>query len=164
MMDVTRISAERLRRFIQQVFAAAGAPVADAACVAEVLVEADLRGVESHGSTRVAGYCSMIRLGLLNPKPDVRVLRDTPTLAMLDGDGASGIVVARRAMQMAMDRAAAVGIGCVTARNVTHTGLVGFYPMMAARAGLIGIALNNGPAILPPFGGTTPTLATNPFA
>ncbi len=83
---------------------------------------------------------------------------------MLEGDGASGIIVARRAMQMAMDRAAAVGIGCVTARNVTHTGLVGFYPMMAARAGLIGIAMNNGPAILPPFGGTTPTLSTNPFA
>src|SRR5262249_18048443 len=115
-----------------------------------------------HGSTRVAGYCSMIRLGLLNPKPDVRVLRDTPTLAMLEGDGASGIVVARRAMQMAMDRAAAVGIGCVTARNVTHTGLVGFYPMMAARAGLIGVALNNGAALLPPFGATAPTPAPTP--
>src|SRR3989441_10381719 len=67
-------------------------------------------------------------------------------------------------MQMAMDRAAAVGTACLTARNVTPTVLAGFYPMMAARAGLIGIAMNNGPAILPPFGGTTPTLSTNPFA
>lgn len=67
MADVTRVSPERLRRFIEQVFTAAGAPAADAATVAEVLVEADLRGVESHGSTRVAGYLSMIRLGLLNP-------------------------------------------------------------------------------------------------
>ena len=164
MADVTRVSTERLQRFIEQVFAAAGAPAADAATVAEVLVEADLRGVESHGSTRVAGYLSMIRLGLLNPKPDVRVLRETPTTAMLEGDRAFGIVVAKRAMQLAIDKARGAGLGCVTARNVTHTGLVGFYPMMAARAGFIGLAMNNGPAILPPFGGTTPTYATNPFA
>src|SRR3989442_14420462 len=162
--QIVHVRSDRLRALIARLFAARGVPGADAETMAEVLVEADLRGVESHGSTRVAGYCSMIRRGLLNPKPDVRVVRDTPTLAMLEGDGASGIIVARRAMQMAMDRAAAVGIGCVTARNVTPTGLVGFYPMMAARAGLIGIAMNNGPAILPPFGGTTPTLPANPSA
>jgi LDH2 family malate/lactate/ureidoglycolate dehydrogenase len=83
---------------------------------------------------------------------------------MLEGDRAFGIVVAKRAMQLAIDKARGAGLGCVTARNVTHTGLVGFYPMMAARAGFIGLAMNNGPAILPPFGGTTPTYATNPFA
>jgi LDH2 family malate/lactate/ureidoglycolate dehydrogenase len=164
MADVTRVRPERLRALIERIFTAAGAPPADAATVAEVLVEADLRGVESHGSTRVAGYVSMIRRGLLNPRPDVRVLRDTPTTGMLEGDRAFGIIVARRAMQLAMDKARAGGLGCVTARNVTHTGLVGFYPMMAARAGLVGLAMNNGPAILPPFGGTTPTYATNPFA
>ena len=145
MADVTRVSAERLQRFIEQVFAAAGAPAADAATVAEVLVEADLRGVELHGSTRVAGYLSMIRLGLLNPKPEVRVLRETPTTAMLEGDRAFGIVVAKRAMQLAIDKARGAGLGCVTARNGTHTGLVGFYPMMAARAGFIGIAMNMAP-------------------
>jgi LDH2 family malate/lactate/ureidoglycolate dehydrogenase len=71
MADVTLIAADTLRPFIAQVFTAAGAPAEDAATVAEVLVEADLRGVESHGSTRVAGYVSMIRLGFLNPRPDV---------------------------------------------------------------------------------------------
>jgi LDH2 family malate/lactate/ureidoglycolate dehydrogenase len=164
MPEATRIPADNLRRLITRIFEAAGISPSDAATVADVLVEADLRGVESHGSTRVAGYVSMIRLGLLNPKPDVRVVRDTPTTAMLEGDRASGIVVAKRAMQMAMDKARAAGVGVVTARNVTHTGLVGFYPMMAARTGLIGLAMNNGPAILPPFGGITPTYATNPFA
>src|SRR5262245_22710862 len=164
MPDATRIPADRLSSLIARIFEAAGASPPDAETVADVLVEADLRGVESHGSTRVAGYVSMIRLGFLNPKPDVRVVRDTSTTAMLEGDRASGIVVAKRAMQMAMDKARAAGLGAVTARNVTHTGLVGFYPMMAARAGLIGVAMNNGPAILPPFGGITPTYATNPFA
>src|SRR5262245_40344593 len=107
MPDVTRVPSDRLRALIADIFDAAGAARADAETVAEVLVEADLRGVESHGSTRVAGYVSMIRLGLLNPRPDVRVLRDTPTTAMLEGDRAFGIVVAKRAMQMAIDKARA---------------------------------------------------------
>ncbi len=154
---------EPLRAVIGRLFTAAGAPQADAETVAEVLVEADLRGVESHGSTRVAGYISMIRLGLLNPRPSVQVLRETDSMAMLEGDQAFGIVVARRAMEMAIDKGRAAGIACVTARNVTHTGMVGFYPMMAAQRGLIGLSCNNGPTIVPPFGGKTPTLATNPF-
>lgn len=161
---VRPVAADALRALITQLFTAAGVPAEDAGTVAEVLVEADLRGVESHGSTRVAGYLSMMRLGLLNPRPKIQVLRDTPATAMLEGDSGFGIVVAKRAMRMAMDKARALGVGCVTARNVTHTGLVGFYPMMAAAEGLIGLAMNNGPRILPPFGGTTPTYATNPFA
>ncbi len=161
---VAPVAADRLRPFVARLFAAHGVPEADAGTVAEILVEADLRGVESHGTTRIAGYLSMMRLGLLNPRPKVELLRDTPSTAMLEGDRAFGMVVAKRAMQMAIDKARTVGIACVTARNVTHTGLVGFYPMMAARAGLIGLAMNNGPTILPPFGGITPTYATNPFA
>ena len=161
---VRAVAADRLRALIATLFTAAGVPDGDAATVAEVLVEADLRGVESHGSTRVAGYLSMMKLGLLNPRPKVAVVRDTPALAMLEGDNGFGIVVARRAMRMAIDKAKAIGVACVTVRNVSHTGLVGFYPMMAAAEGLIGLAMNNGPKILPPFGGTTPTYATNPFA
>jgi LDH2 family malate/lactate/ureidoglycolate dehydrogenase len=161
---VRMVRADRLRPFVASLFAAVGVPDVDAETVAEVLVEADLRGVESHGTTRVAGYVSMIKGGLLNPKPTVEVFRDTPSTAMLEGDRAFGIVVAARAMRLAIDKAARAGVGCVTARNVTHTGMVGFYPMLAARAGMIGVAMNNGPAILPPFGGRTPTVATNPFS
>ena len=161
---VSVVRPEKLRRFVGDLFKAVGVPPDDAATVAEVLVEADLRGVESHGTTRVAGYVSMIRLGLLNPKPAVQVLRDFPSTAMLDGDNAFGIVVAKRAMAMAVDKAATAGVACVTARNVTHTGMIGFYTMMAAERGMIGIAMNNGPTILPPFGGTTPTFATNPLS
>ncbi len=160
----TLVRPEKLRPFIAAVFKTLGVPDADAETVAEIIVEADLRGVESHGSTRVAGYASMITLGLLNPRPKVQVLRETPSTAMLEGDNAFGMVVARRAMTMALDKAVRAGIACVTARNVTHTGMVGFYPMMAARRGFIGLSCNNGPTILPPFGGTTPTLATNPFS
>ncbi len=158
------VRADRLRAFVARLLTALGVPGGDAETVAEILVEADLRGVESHGTTRVAGYVSMMRLGLLNPKPNVQFLRETPSTAALDGDNGFGMVVARRAMEIAMAKAAVTGIACVTARNLTHTGMVGFYPMMAARAALIGLAVNNGPAIVPPFGGTTPTFATNPIA
>jgi len=162
--SVRHVKPEPLRALIGRLFTAAGAPPADAATVAEVLVEADLRGVDSHGSTRVAGYISMIRLGLLNPRPKVQVLRETESTAMVEGDQGFGIVVARQAMEMAIDKGRGAGIACVTARNVTHTGMVGFYPMMAAQRGLIGLSCNNGPTILPPYGGKTPTLATNPFS
>ena len=161
---VRMVRADRLRPLVRSLFTAVGVPDADAETVAEVLVEADLRGVESHGTTRVAGYVSMITGGLLNPKPTVELVRDTPSTAMLEGDRAFGIVVAARAMRLAIGKAARAGVACVTARNVTHTGMVGFYPMLAARAGMIGVAMNNGPAILPPFGGRTPTVATNPFS
>ncbi|MBI3637062.1 MAG: Ldh family oxidoreductase, partial [Candidatus Rokubacteria bacterium] len=163
-MAATSARAEKLRALITAIYTAHGVPADDAAGVAEVLVEADLRGVESHGSTRVAGYLQMIENGLLNPRPKIEVLRDNPSTAMLEGDNAFGMVVARRAMTLAIDKARARGVAVVTARNVTHTGMVGFYPMMAARAGLVGLSVNNGPKILPPFGGLTPTLATNPFA
>ena len=162
--EVVVVKAEWVRAFVARLLTALGLPEADAESVAEVLVEADLRGVESHGTTRVAGYVSMMRSGLLNPTPKMTVLKDAPSIAMLDGDGGFGILVAKQAMAMAMDKARAAGIACVTARNMTHTAMVGFYPMMAARAGLIGLALNNGPAIVPPFGGTTPTYATNPIS
>jgi LDH2 family malate/lactate/ureidoglycolate dehydrogenase len=159
-----RVGPERLTAFVERVLQALGVPDDDAATVAGILVEADLRGVESHGVTRLAGYASMIRAGLLNPKPSVRTLRDTPTTAMLDGDMGFGMVVAKRAMELAIAKARAQGVGAVTARNITHTGMIGFYTMMAAREGLVGLALNNGPAIVPPFGGRTPTYATNPFS
>lgn len=158
------VSPERLRALVARIFTSEDLPEEDAAGVAEILVEADLRGVESHGTTRVAGYCSMIRLGLLNPRPKIEVLRETPSMAMLDGDRGFGMVVARRAMEIAIGKAVQTTIACVTIRSVSHTGMIGFYPMMAARAGLVGVALNNGPKILPPFGGTSPTLATNPIA
>ncbi|MFQ5828835.1 MAG: Ldh family oxidoreductase [Candidatus Methylomirabilia bacterium] len=162
--NVTLVRPDVLTNFVSRVLTAAGVDAPDAETVAEILVEADLRGVESHGTTRLAGYVSMIRLGLLNPKPTVQVIRDAPSLSMLDGDKGFGMVVAKQAMHAAMDKAARVGIASVTVRNMTHTGMIGFYPMMAARRGLIGFAMNNGPAIVPPFGGTSPTFATNPIA
>jgi LDH2 family malate/lactate/ureidoglycolate dehydrogenase len=162
--QVYKVRYDRLRPFVAAVLEWAQLPTEDAAFVAEVLTEADLRGVESHGVTRLAGYLGMIDRGYLNPHPAIEVVQDTGACALLDGDLGFGMLGARQGMCTAMDKAKEYGIGMVTARNLTHTGLVGYYTMMAANSGLIGWAMNNGPTIVPPFGGLTPTYATNPIS
>ena len=161
---VIPVRAEKLRPFIASVVRGMETPSADADLVASVLTEADLRGVDSHGATRLAGYVEMRDRGLLNPTADARVLSQDGACSLIDGGNGFGMLGARLGMQLAMDQAKRNGIGMSVARNMTHTGLVGYYSMTAAANGLIGIAMNNGPRIVPPFGSTTPILATNPIS
>ncbi len=162
--DIHAVSHEALRAFAAAVLETVNVRPEDAAFVAQVLTEADLRGVESHGVTRLAGYVSMIKAGVLNARSEIRVAQDSGACAALDGGMTFGMLAARRGMDMAMEKAQEFGVSLVTARNMSHTGMVGFYPMTAAARGMIGIALNNGPSIVPPFGGRTPTYATNPIS
>lgn len=162
--DTYPTQAAPLRAFVAAVLEAGGASPGDAAFVAEVLVEADLRGVESHGVTRLAGYMEMISHDLLNPSPNITVLHDSMATASIDGDMGFGMLAALKGMNMAIDKAREYGLGAVTSRNMAHTGMVGYYTMHAASQGMIGMAMNNGPTIVPPFGGLTPTYATNPFS
>tara|TARA_Y100001936_G_scaffold253196_1_gene316435 strand:- start:8219 stop:9220 length:1002 start_codon:yes stop_codon:yes gene_type:complete len=139
-------------------------PSNDADFIASVLVEADLRGVDSHGATRLAGYVKMRDNGLLNPLAKIQVLDSNSACTLIDGDNGFGMLGARLGMQTAIEQARKNGIGMSVARNMTHTGLVGYYTMTAAKQGYIGIAMNNGPQIVPAYGGTTPLLATNPIS
>ena len=148
----------------EAVVRAAGCRDADAALVAEVLVEADLRGVDSHGVTRLFGFLEMIAAGHVNPQPEVSVEKESGATALLDGDSGIGIIAARQAMDRAIALSAESGIACVSLRNVSHTGLLGFYTMRAARQGLIGIAMTNGPCMPPPFGGLAPVAAPTPLS
>ena len=163
-MEVNRISSQKLRSFAAAILHEQGVPQEDAAFVAEVLVEADLRGVDSHGVTRLSGYVSMIHKGVLNPRPAIRVVHDSGATAALDGDHGFGMLGARLGMATAIEKARQFGVAIVTARNLSHTGMVGFYTMSAASQDMIGIAMNNGAGIVPPFGGLTPTHGTNPFS
>lgn len=158
------VAAPKLREFVAGVLRAMETPPDDAAFIATVLTEADLRGVDSHGATRLPGYVEMIANGLANPVPSIKVVSETAACAVLDGDLAFGMLVARQGMRMSMERSREHGIGMTVSRNMTHTGLVGYYTMMAAAEGFIGIAMNNGPTIVPPFGGVTPLYATNPMS
>ena len=156
--------AERLRSVVAGILKAISFRPAEAALVAEVLVEADLRGVDSHGVTRLGGYLEMIDAGHIRPRPNVTVERESGATALLDGDSGIGIIAARQAMDRAIALSDESGIACVSLRNVSHTGLLGWYTMRAARQGLIGIAMNNGPCMTPPFGGIEPVAATNPIS
>jgi len=158
------VDAGCLRPLASQILEAAGFRPDDAELVAEVLVEADLRGVDSHGVTRLGGYLSMAEAGHVNPRPDVAVVRESGATVLLDGDRGVGIIAARQAIDTAVVLARESGIGCVSLRNVSHTGMIGWYTLRAARQGLVGIAMNNGPAIVPPFGGRESLIATNPLS
>ncbi len=162
--NVRHVSPDKLRTFIAGVLEALETPPDDASFIATVLVEADLRGVDSHGATRLPGYVAMIDNGLANPMPHIKTVVDAGACTVIDGDLAFGMLVARQGMTTAIANARAHGLGMSVSRNMTHTGLVGYYTMMAAAEGFVGIAMNNGPTIVPAFGGTTPLYATNPFS
>jgi LDH2 family malate/lactate/ureidoglycolate dehydrogenase len=132
--------------------------------VARALVLADLRGVDSHGVLRVGVYVERLKRGLINPAPKVRVLRETPGAALLDGDNGMGPVVATAAMRLALEKARATGTGTVAVRRGNHYGMAAAYPLMALEENCIGLTVTNGPALVAPWGGTRRFFGTNPLA
>lgn len=159
------VSADRLRGAVSKVFRACGVPSGDAHTAADCLVAADVRGVESHGvSNLVAVYVAGLRNGHIEPRPNLDVVRDRPATATLDGGRGLGVAIAPRAMDLAIDKAAAVGIGMVTVRNTRHLGMAAYHAMRALPRGMIGICLTAvGPRVVPTFG-SEPMVGTNPIA
>jgi len=155
---------QALQAFMQQVFERVGMPAEDARIEAEVLVWANLRGVDSHGVLRIEWYLELIDKGVMNVRPAIRVEKETPATVIVDADHALGPVVTTFAMRKVMDKARAVGIGWGLIRNTTHQGAMGFYPLMAAREGMAGIAIVNGPPSMAPFGATAMGVHNTPLA
>ncbi len=162
--NVPHIPVETLRSFMKDVLLALGVPPEDAETCVDVIIASDLRGIESHGIGRLKYYYDRIKAGQHQVMTQIEVVRDGPTTAVLDGHHGMGMVVAKRAMQMAIDKARAYGMGSVAVRNSTHFGIAGYYPLMAVRQGMIGMAFTNArPATAPTFG-VQPMLGTNPIA
>jgi LDH2 family malate/lactate/ureidoglycolate dehydrogenase len=162
--EFTRIPVEVVERFMVDVFTALGTPEEDARICADVLITSDLRGIESHGVGRLKYYYDRIVAGVQQTTTQVEVVKETETTVLIDGHHGMGHVVARRAMEMAIEKAQAYGLGAATVRNGTHFGIAGYYPLMAARRGLMGFTFTNArPAIAPTFS-TEPMLGTNPIA
>lgn len=139
-------------------------PPAEADLIAQSLVQANLWGVDSHGVTRMAIYVKRLRKKLVNPNPIINILRETPAMAVIDGDNGAGQVVGARAMELAVAKAGESGIGLVGICNSNHFGTAAFFSMMALRKKMIGIALSNAPATMAPWGGKSPYLGTNPIS
>jgi LDH2 family malate/lactate/ureidoglycolate dehydrogenase len=153
-----------LTAFTAELFRKAGLPQADAAIVAEGLVKADLRGVGSHGVSRVPMYLERLRRGVVNPKPRITVTRVAGAAALLDGDDGMGFIAGRRAMQEAIRLASESGIGMVGVRRSTHYGMAALYVLQAIEAGYIALAVTNSSPAIPVWGGRTTFLGAAPLA
>lgn len=147
-----RVKAEVLRHFCRQVFERLGVPAEDARVAAEVLVAADLRGIESHGVARLQRYVDGLRRGVMEPRPEIEVVRETPVTALLDGGAGLGQVVGVKGMKLAIEKAEKAGVGLVAVRNSNHYGIAGYYAMMALAHDFIGISMTNAtPMVVPTF-------------
>lgn len=162
--QVVYLPVDQLHSFIKDVLLGVGVPPDDAETCADVIIASDVKGIESHGISRLKYYYERIKKGqhLVITKPEV--VRDGPSTAVIDGHHGMGMVIAKRAMQMAIDKAKSYGMGSVAVRNSTHFGIAGYYPLMAASQGCIGMTFTNArPSVSPTFG-VQPMLGTNPIA
>jgi LDH2 family malate/lactate/ureidoglycolate dehydrogenase len=161
--DEVRVPWEPLQAFTREVFTKVGLPPEDAAIEAEVLVWANLRGVDSHGVLRLPWYVELVDQGQMNPRPKIEVVKETPATVLIDADRAFGPVVTRLAMRRVIEKARAVGIGWGLIRNTTHQGAMGYYSLMAAREGLAGLALVCSPPNMAPHGARAAGVHNSPI-
>jgi LDH2 family malate/lactate/ureidoglycolate dehydrogenase len=164
MPEFTTYPSARLHEFTQRVFEHYGVPRADARAAAEVLASADLRGIDSHGVARLHTYVDMLELGRIQPRPNVRVVRETASTATVDGDNGLGLVVGPIANRIAHDKAVAAGSGWVSVRNSNHYGIAGWYALQGLSRDLIGWAMTNTTKLVAPLYGAERMLGTNPIA
>lgn len=155
---------EPLTSFCQEVFIKMGVPADDAWTTADVLVKADLRGIDSHGVARLRRYYTGLKNGVMVPRPEIKIVRETPVTALLDGGAALGQVAGLKGMKMAITKAQQNGVGFVTVRNSNHYGIAGYYAMMALEHDFIGISLTNSDAYVVPTFGREVMLGTNPIS
>lgn len=153
-----------LKNFCKEVFLRMGCPEADAEQASDVLISADLRGVDSHGVARLIGYVRLWEAGRINTKPQVKVVHETPSTAVVDGDAGLGLVVAPRVMDIITEKAENVGTGWASVKNSNHYGIAGYHAMMASAKDMIGISMTNASPLVAPTFATERMLGTNPIA
>jgi L-2-hydroxycarboxylate dehydrogenase (NAD+) len=154
----------QLYGFSKNVFTGMGCSEADASVAAKVLVSADVRGIDSHGIARLTGYARLWEAKRINATPKIKIIHETPSTATVDGDAGLGLVVAPRAMEIAIQKAKNAGTGWVAVGNSNHFGIAGYHAMMALEHDMIGIAMTNASALVAPTFSIEKMLGTNPIA
>eukprot|EP01112_Ceratiomyxa_fruticulosa_P024087 TRINITY_DN956_c0_g2_i3.p1 TRINITY_DN956_c0_g2~~TRINITY_DN956_c0_g2_i3.p1 ORF type:complete len:369 (+),score=73.66 TRINITY_DN956_c0_g2_i3:150-1256(+) len=155
---------QHLRNFCISVFTHCGVPINDANTAADVLITSDLRGIDSHGVARLHSYFDMLKAGRINPKPNIKIVRETPSTATIDGDNGLGLVVGPYCNQVAIDKAEKCGSGWVSVCNTNHFGIAGYYVLEALKKDIIGWAMTNSTPLVAPLWGADKMLGTNPIA
>ncbi|UII29241.1 Ldh family oxidoreductase [Fulvivirga maritima] len=163
-MEDNIYSESKLREFTQAVFLKMGCSPEDAEKATDVLLKADLRGIDSHGVARLTGYVRLWEAGRINPTPEVTIVHETPSTAVIDGDKGLGLIVAIKAMEIAMQKAEQVGTGWVSVKNSNHFGIAGYHAMLAAEKDMVGMAMTNASPLVAPTFATERMLGTNPIA
>jgi L-2-hydroxycarboxylate dehydrogenase (NAD+) len=156
--------AEPLKDFCTQVFEKMGVPHDDAEVTSDVLVLANLRGIDSHGVARLKRYVDGLRDGVMLPRPKIEVVHETPTTALMDGGAGLGQPVGVRGMQLAIEKASEMGVGFVAVRNSNHYGIAGYYALMALENEMMGISSTNADVLVVPTFSRDALLGTNPIA
>ncbi|HVF81758.1 MAG TPA: Ldh family oxidoreductase [Flavisolibacter sp.] len=152
-----------LYAFAKAVFVKMGCSKEDATLATNVLLSADLRGIDSHGIARLSGYVRLWEAARVNAKAAINIIYQTPSTATIDGESGLGLVVAPKAMQIAIDKAKAVGTGWVSVQNSNHFGIAGYHAMMALRDDMIGICMTNASPLVAPTFSIERLLGTNPI-
>lgn len=159
-----KLDANILKEFCSEVLERLEVPDTHADITADHLVWADLMGINSHGVTRLGIYSKRIRLGLINTRPNIRIIKEGLSTAVLDGDNGLGQVVGVKAVEIALEMASKYGVGVIGVRNTTHFGCAGYYALKAIERDMIGIVMSNAPSTMAPWGARVPYLGTNPIA
>jgi L-2-hydroxycarboxylate dehydrogenase (NAD+) len=157
-------ASEKVRKFTEKIFKSLGCSTKDAKLAADVLINADLNGVDSHGVARLAGYVRLYDHGRLNPTPNIKIIHETPSTATIDGDRGLGLVVAPYAMQVAKKKAKKVGSGWVSVQNSNHFGIAGYHAALAISDDMIGWAMTHSAPLVVPTFSKEKLLGTNPIA
>ncbi len=157
------ITQSALRNFTQNIFLAMGCSPEHATLAADVLLLADLRGIDSHGVARLTGYVRLWEKQRINATPDIKIVHETPTTATIDGDAGLGLVVAPFAMKVAIEKAEKYGSGWVSVRNSNHFGIAGYHALMAVEKDMIGFAMTNASPLVAPTFSNERMLGTNPM-
>ena len=162
--DVEHVSLETLRSFCSEALERLSVPAEDARVTANVLVEADLRGIDSHGVARLSRYVTGIQQGMMKPRANPKVVHETPATATVDGDAGLGQPVSHRAMKLAIAKARENSVGFVAVKNSNHYGIAGYYAMMALEEDMIGFSMTNTEVLVVPTFARNALLGTNPIA
>jgi len=157
------VSHEKLMKFSKEVLIKLGLSESDAEIVAESLILANLRGVDSHGVVRLSSYVDRALKGLIKVNAPMTLVKDSEVLAIIDANNGFGQIAAVKAVEIAMDKAKKFGVGVVGVKNANHAGMLAYYTMRIAKNGFIGIMISNAPPAIAPWGGTKPLIGTNPL-
>ena len=157
-------SNQLLNKLVISIFNKIGCSNEDSEIISKILLAAELRGINSHGVLRVKDYVSLWEKGRINTKPNVRIVHESPSTAVVDGDKGFGMIAATKAMQIAIEKAKKIGTGWVSVNNSNHFGIAGFYSMMALEHDMIGIAMTNANPLVSPTFSVERLLGTNPIS